>query len=256
MIWGGLLVIFGVMGLLDLYFDLTVWIWAGALGFSGVSVLLVYFSEPSEKWVLIPAYVLLSIAVLLAGIELNLLADSVIATFVLVVIALPFLYVFYQDRRSWWALIPAYVLLSIGLMLALIEIDLLRDAFVATYVLTIIALPFLVVYFRDQQHWWALIPAYTMLTIGLMVGLIDSGLLNDLVIPAYIMFSIALPFIYVYVRNPSEWWPLIPAGVMGIMGMGFLLADRSTRIVAPIIVIGIGVAIILRQFLRSPSSGE
>lgn len=256
LVWGGLLIVFGLMGLLDSYIDLTVWAWAGAMGVAGLGVLLVYFSDRSETWPLIPAYALLMVACLLALIELNLLQDPFIATFVLVVIALPFLYVFFMDKAQWWALIPSYVLISIGLMIPLVEYQLLKDAFVATYVLGTIALPFIVIYLRDRQNWWALIPAYVLLVVGMMVGLIETRLLSDLIIPAYIMFAIAIPFLYVYIRNPKEWWPLIPSGIMGIMGMGFLLAERSTRIVAPIVIIAIGVAIILRQMLRSSDGNE
>jgi hypothetical protein len=256
LVWGGLLIVFGFMGLADLYLDLTAWIWAGVLAVAGLGVTLVYLSDRTASWTLIPAYTLFVIAALLAFIELNLLEDSFIATFVLVSIAAPFLYVFFRNQANWWALIPAYVLLSIGLMIPLVEFELLRDAFVATYVLGTIALPFIVIFVRDQQKWWALIPAYVLLSVGIMVGLIESKLLSDLIIPAYIMFAIAIPFLFIYVRNPKEWWSLIPGGIMGAIGMGFLLSERSTRIVAPIIVIGIGVVIILRQFLRAPDRNE
>lgn len=256
LIWGGLLLVFGLMGLADNYFELSIWAWIGALAVSGVGVLMVYFSDRSEWWPLIPGYVLLVIASMLALEELNILADSYIATYVLAGIALPFLYIYTQDRTQWWPLIPAYVLLSIGLMVALIEVNLLVDAFVATYVLGVIALPFLFVYFRDRANWWALIPAYVLLSIGIMVGLIDTRLLSDLLVPAYVMFSIAIPFLFIYVRNPKEWWPLIPGGIMGLIGLGFLLSERSTRLVAPILVIGIGAFILLRQFLRPSSGGE
>lgn len=256
LVGGGLLILFGLAGLADTYLDFTVWAWAGVMGAGGLGVLLVYFTDRSEKWTLIPAYIFLALSFLLAFIALDLIDDPFIGTFVLLLIALPFLYVFFQNRANWWALIPAYVLLSIGLMLPLVEYNLMGDAFVATYVLGSIALPFLVIYFRDRQHWWALIPAYTLIVIGVMVGLLETRLLSDLLVPAYVMFAIAFPFLFIYVRNPKEWWPLIPGGVMGVMGMGFLLADRSTRIVAPILVIALGVALILRQLLRGSSVDE
>jgi hypothetical protein len=241
------------MGLADSYLDLTVWAWAGAMTVAGLGVLVVYFSDRREMWPLIPAYTLLMIASFLALIELNLLDGSFIATFVLGAIALPFLFVFFLDRAKWWFLIPAYVLLSIGLMIPLVEYNLLRNAFVATYVMGTIALPFIVIYVRERQNWWALIPAYVLLSIGIMVGLIETRLISDLIIPAYVMFTVAIPFLVIYFRNPKEWWPLIPGGVMGLIGVAFLLSERSTRIVAPILFIGIGLVILLRQFLRPKS---
>jgi hypothetical protein len=141
-------------------------------------------------------------------------------------------------------------------MIPLNEFNLIRDAFVATYVLGTIALPFIVVYLRDRENWWALIPAYVLLSVGIMVGLIETGFMRDLLVPAYVMFSIAIPFIFIYIRNPREWWPLIPGGVMGVIGMAFLLSERSTRIITPILVIAIGVFIIMRQLFRSSVSDE
>lgn len=256
LVWGGLLIVFGLIGLANSYLDVSVWIWIGVLAASGVGVLAVYFIDRNEWWVLIPAYVLLLIAGMLALIELNVLRDPFIATFVLVSIALPFLYVFYQDRNAWWSLIPAYVMLSIAVMVPLVELNIMRDAFVATYVLGTIALPFLLVYIRDRQNWWALIPAYVLIAIGLMVGVMEMGYLSDLLIPAFVMFTIAIPFLYVYLRNPKEWWPLIPGGIMGVIGLGFLLSERSTRLVAPILVILAGILIITRQLMRPAAGGD
>jgi hypothetical protein len=256
LVWGGLLIVFGLMGLANSYLELSIWAWAGAFAVAGLGVLGVYFSNRSERWTLIPAYVLLAVASLLSLIELNILGDGFVATYVLLAIAAPFLYIYFKDRTHWWALIPAYVMFIIAFMIPLVEFNILQDAFVATYVLGGIALPFLLVYARDRDNWWALIPAYVLLSVGIMVGLIDARVLSDLLVPAYIMFSIAIPFLFVYLRNPSEWWPLIPGGVMGLIGMAFLLSEKSTRIIAPILVIAGGVFIILRQIFRPKVADE
>jgi hypothetical protein len=256
LVWGGLLIVFGLIGLLDSYLELSVWAWAGAFAISGFGVLGVYFSNRSERWTLIPAYVLLVVASLLFLLEMNLLQDGYVAAYVLLAIAVPFLYIYFKNRSQWWPLIPAYVMLLIAIMIPLDELNILQDAFIATYILGGIAFPFLFVYARDRSNWWALIPAYVLLSVGIMVGLIDTRVLSDMLIPAYVMFSIAIPFLFVYVRNPSEWWPLIPGGVMGLIGMVFLLSERSTRIIAPVLVIVVGVFILLRQFFRPSVSDE
>jgi hypothetical protein len=256
LVWGGLLIVFGLMGLAESYLALSIWTWIGVLAASGVGVFAVFLSDRSERWPLIPAYSLLVVAGLLTTIEFDLLQDPFVATYVLGAIALPFLYVYTQDRTQWWPLIPTYVLLSIALMIPLVELNIMRDAWVGSYVLSTIALPFIVIYLRDRQNWWALIPAYVLVSIGIMIGLIEAGLLNDFLVPAYVMFAVAIPFLFVYFRNPSEWWPLIPGGVMGLMGLGFLLSDRSTRLVAPILVILAGILIIARQLRRPPSGGQ
>jgi hypothetical protein len=253
-IWGGLLIIFGVIGLLDSFIDLSLWVWVAALGAMGVGVLAVYFADTSEWWPLIPAYILIVLAAFMASIELEIIGDSLIASVILTVIAIPFLVVYFRDRLQWWPLIPSYVLLLIALMVGLLEFNLLKDAWVATFVLGGIGIPFLAVYLRDRSNWWALIPAYVMIVIGVMVGLIDVGILRDTIIPAYIFLSIAIPFFVVYAKDPSQWWPLIPGGIMGLMGVIFLMTGELFAYVVPILIIIAGAIILGRQLMGRSSS--
>ena len=153
-------------------------------------------------------------------------------------------------------MIPTYVLAAIGLMIGLIGIGVLNDEFVATYVLWAIALPFLIVFLRTPQEWWALIPTYVLAAIGLMIGLIGLGLLSDLLIPAYVMFAIAIPFFVVYLRDPKQWWALIPAGIMAAIGLSFLIAEAAVSYIGPLALIAIGVWIVIRQFGRKEPQAE
>ena len=255
-IWGGLLIVFGVLGLLDSLMDLSLWIWIAALGVMGVAVMGVYFADTSEWWPLIPGYILIALAAFLAAIEVEILGDVLIAPLILTLIAIPFLVVYFRDRSQWWPLIPSYVLLLIAAMIALTDTGVLRDAWVATYVLGGIGVPFLIVYLLNRELWWALIPAYTMLDIGVMVGLIDAGVLQDTLIPAYVFLSIALPFFVVYARDTAQWWPLIPGGVMGLMGIIFLMTGELFGYVVPVLIILAGAFILARQFVRRSSSEQ
>ncbi len=201
MVWGGLLIVFGGLLLIQVYTPLNEWIWAGVLTLCGLAILGLY----------------------------------------------------YTDRSEWSLLIPAYVMFAIAGLLVFVTTGFLRDEMVAFYVLTVIGLPFLYVFFRNRENWWALIPAYVLFAVGLMVALIGVGILNDLLIPAYVMFAIAIPFIVVYVRNPKNWWALIPAGVMAIIGLSFFAASSALQFIGPAVLILIGVWILARQFLRKDS---
>jgi hypothetical protein len=83
-----------------------------------------------------------------------------------------------------------------------------------------------------------------------MVGLIGAGVLNDLLVPAYVMFAIAIPFLVVYARNPREWWPLIPGGIMAIIGLSFLIAEAAVEYIGPVVMILAGAWILVRMFTR------
>lgn len=257
-IWGGLLIVFGVVGLLDSIMNLSLWVWVGAMGAMGLIVLAIYFADNSEWWPLIPAYILLVLAAFIASIELDLLRDPLIAPVILAIIATPFLVVYFRDRSQWWPLIPSYVLLLVAAMVLLIDSGVLEDTWTATFVLAGIGFPFLIVYFRDRSNWWALIPAYVMFDVGFMVGLIDAGVLRDTIIPAYVLLSIALPFFVVYASNPSQWWALIPGGIMGFMGVIFLMTGELFGYVLPVLIILAGALILGRQFISrpAPESGE
>ena len=157
--------------------------------------------------------------------------------------------IYLTDRSDWGLLIPAYVLWAIAGLVTLIELNILRDESIATYVLAAIALPFLVVFLRNRDQWWALIPAYVLLAVGVMVGLLGLGMLTDLLVPAYVMFAIAIPFIAVYALTPKEWWALIPGGIMAIIGLAFLVAEAQIQYIAPVVLVLVGFQI---RRLRQP----
>ena len=198
LVWGGLLILFGVITLAETFTDLTAWTWVALLAAAGLGVFAVYLTDRSDRGLLIPAYVL-------------------------------------------WA---------IAGLIALITLNVLRDEAIATYVLAAIALPFLVVFLRDRSKWGALIPAYVLLAVGVMVGLIGAGVLSDLLVPAYVMFAIAIPFFVVYARNPKQWWPLIPAGIMAVIGLSFLITEAAIQYVGPVVMILAGAWILVRMFTR------
>jgi len=198
LVWGGLLILFGVMALVEAYTDLTAWVWVAILAAAGLGVFGIYL----------------------------------------------------MDRSQWGLLVPAYVLWAVAGLIALTTLNILRDEFIATYVLAAVALPFLVAFLRDRSRWGLLIPAYVLLVVGVMVGLLGGGILSDLLIPAYVLFAIAIPFFVVYARDPKQWWPLIPGGILAVIGLAFLVAEAAVQYVGPAVLVLVGVWILVRQFTR------
>jgi len=197
-IWGGLLILLGGFLLVDQFADLTEWIWVAALVFSGLVALGGYLSDRSDGWLLLTAYILLVIAGLVTLTTFNLLPDDLVAVYVLLAIALPFLVVFLRDRSQWWALIPAYVLLAVALM-----------------------------------SW-----------------LMEAGILTDLLVPGYVMFAVAIPFFVVYVRNTKQWWALIPAGILTVIGIVFFISETAVQYIGAVLLVVTGLWILVRVFTR------
>lgn len=202
-VWGSLLVLFGVLMLVETLTDLSDWAWVAILAVAGLGAFAFFFI----------------------------------------------------DRSDWGLLIPAYVLWAIAALIALITLGVLRDEFVATFVLAAVALPFLVSFLRDRSRWGLLIPTYILLAVGLMVALIGAGVLDDLLIPAYVLFAVSIPFFVTYAVNPKQWWPLLPGGITAAIGLSFLIAEAAVQYIGALALVGVGSWILIRQFLRKEPSG-
>jgi hypothetical protein len=167
------------------------------------------------------------------------------------------LVLYLADRSDLAMLITAYVLLAIAGLVGLIMLHVVRDEGVAVYVLAAVALPFLAVYGRDRRQWWALVPAYVLLALALMIGLMGLGVLGERLVPAYVMFAIAIPFYAVYAWDRGHWWALIPAGVMTAVGLFLLVAEAALPWLVPMLLILAGVWLLVRMFAnRRLSDGE
>jgi hypothetical protein len=128
-----------------------------------------------------------AIAVLVALLTLDVLQGDIVAIFVLVVIALPFLAVYLRDRAQWWFLIPAYVLLAVAVMIGLESAGILGDELTATFVLLCVAVPFFIVFLRNREQWWFLIPAGVLTIIAL--GLLATANVGAYIVPVVLIIA-------------------------------------------------------------------
>ncbi len=86
-----------------------------------------------------------------------------------------------------------------------------------------VGLPFVVVYFLNrQENWWALIPAWVLTMVAVMIfdhrsgsGRFDRCLRHA---------GDRLPFLVVYLINREHWWALIPGGIMVALAAVILLS--------------------------------
>lgn len=195
LVWGGLLIVFGVMALLETFLDIGPWIWVAVLVVGGLAVYGVYAIDRTEKWLVVIAYAMLAIAGLITLLTLNLLADPYVATYVLLAIALPFFLAFLYNRQRWGLLIPAYVLLAVGVMVPLQDLGILNDLLTTAYVLFAVAIPFFVVYLRNTKNWWALIPA------GILTAIAVSFLIAEAAVEYIFAAGLILAGVLIVVRQ-------------------------------------------------------
>ncbi|MFC2036816.1 hypothetical protein ACFLYD_02435 [Chloroflexota bacterium] len=203
-VWGGVLILAGLLLLVNQFIELSPWVWVLMLAAAGLGALGLYLT----------------------------------------------------DRSDWAMLLATYVLWAIALLLVLVTLDILRDDAIAVFVLLAIALPFLGVFLRNRAQWWALIPAYVLLVIGVMIGLLALGVLNDLLVAAYVLFAIAIPFFVVYARDRKLWWALIPGGVLAVVGLSLFVAESAFVYIGAALLFLAGIWILVRAFARGESAPD
>lgn len=180
---------------------------------------LTYFLEGVRNWGwLFPATILASLAIILA-LTGTPLGRALSGAPVLLAVAIPFLVAFLlESRKSWWALIPAWVMLCLSLVVLLA--DRASGNIVGAFVLYSIALPFLIVFLLDRTRRWALIPFATLAILGTIPLL--EGFVSGQVMGLVVMLMFAVPFFVVYFWSKINWWALIPAGVFASVALVIL----------------------------------
>lgn len=76
---------------------------------------------------------------------------------------------------------------------------------------------FVFLYFlmQDRKKWWAAIPGFVLLGLGALIGL--SSIFSEFgrrFGGSVFLGFIALGFLVVYLLQTTQWWPIIPAGVL------------------------------------------
>jgi hypothetical protein len=160
-----------------------------------------------------------------------------------------FLTYFTQGIQNWGWLFPASILAGIAVTIGL-DGTALGNTLSGAPVLAGIALPFIVVFLLNaKKHWWALIPAWVMSAITFVV-LFENRMGDDLV-GAFILFSIALPFLVVFFLNTlKNWWAIIPACVMGATALAVLLEGfLGDNLMGAVVLFGIAVPFLVVYLL-------
>ncbi|MEN4042517.1 MAG: hypothetical protein ROW52_06760 [Anaerolineaceae bacterium] len=163
-----------------------------------------------------------------------------------------FLSVLTAGRQHWWAVIPGVALLSLA---ATILVGAFAPAIAGVIGGAIflggISLAFWLVYFLTPSNWWAIIPAGTLLTLA-GVTLVDGA--RDIETGGIFFLGLSLTFLalaIIPVDGKRMSWPLIPGGILFVMGVLILLAQTNlVNFVWPVALILIGLYLIVRPYLR------
>jgi hypothetical protein len=169
-----------------------------------------------------------------------------------------FLYMFWLNRAEWWPLIPGFSLLGVGGLIAINAIaPRLGDVLGAPLLMAGISLSFWIIYYIRRENWWAIIPGGVMATLAVFLALeaiFKSGMVG------FFFLGLGLTFVLVaYLPTPREQlrWALIPAAILGIMGVIFLVAEVELfRYIGPLALVAVGVYFIARNFISRDNSRD
>ena len=154
-----------------------------------------------------------------------------------------FLYRFALDRRGeWWALIPGFTLIGIGVSAVL------PGRWSGLSFLGFVGISFLAIYLSDRQRWWAIIPAGVLITLGITAVL--TTLYGARETGGFFFLGLGLTFLLVAILASMQ-WAYIPGVILLLMGvvLGYTPFAGALNYVWPAALILTGLLLIV-QFTR------
>ena len=162
-----------------------------------------------------------------------------------------FLLVFITNTDEWWALIPGFVLIGIGINAFMGQWLGASDGRVSGAIfLGFVGLPFFFIYLSHHDHWWAIIPGGVLLTLAGVTLFTGNPLLEG----GLFFMGLALTFALVYILpKPSGklTWALFPAGILFLVALVVTLgATDLLGYIPPIALLLAGGYLIIRAIRR------
>ncbi|MBC8183847.1 hypothetical protein H8E88_22365 [candidate division KSB1 bacterium] len=197
-IWGTLIVLFGVLLLLvttdviDIRVN-TAWIF-GVLFFFGFLIFIgMYFSmHRSQFWPLIPGITSLGLCLLILSEEIG-MRGQVGAGLFMLFIGLSFLAVAIFHNEHWWAIIPAGMVGSVSMVIFF------GDILGVGLMFLCMGITFLGLYFvlqpRPEKHWWPLIPGGILAFMGILFLFFGPIEFGNYILPVALIVVGAIIFI-------------------------------------------------------------
>lgn len=154
-------------------------------------------------------------------------------------------------------------LLLVGVFLLLVNQHAL-DPYAPTWQYVVAALcglggiAFLILFVRDVVHWWPIIPAFTLLTVGVIIFLTtQTAAVAGEVLGSILFFGIALAFAVIFLLDRNRWWAIIPMGVLLLVSATTALStfQVSPGVISATLFIGMGFVFLL-VYLLGPHKRE
>ena len=162
-----------------------------------------------------------------------------------------FIRYFMAGISHWGWLFPACIFAAVSVTLWLYENG-AQEAWMAVPIFSAIIIPFLVAFFLNvRENWWALIPSF-VLGVVCLAAFFEAQVPGEL-IGALIMFSVAIPFLVVYLSNRGKRWALIPAFTTAMIGIIILISIYTVRWIGALVPLAIAIPFFYVYFTNPKS---
>jgi hypothetical protein len=122
-----------------------------------------------------------------------------------------FLYLFFTDRRRWWAAIPGFALAGMSASSLLLD----RWGWGGLAFLGGLGAGFWAIYIQERRRWWAIIPGGVLVTLGIVSALSQAFEVLDT--GGVFFVGLGLTFLLAAVLAGRK-WGYIPAAVLLLLG--------------------------------------
>jgi uncharacterized membrane protein len=157
-----------------------------------------------------------------------------------------------NDQKAWWALIPGVILLGLSiLILSSVFFPRIGGAIGGFIFLGSVSLAFWLVYLRNKNFWWAIIPGGVFGSLSL-VTLVDEFTRFD---GGFVfLFGLAVTFALLAIlpgMPGNRNWPWIPAGILALVSFFTIVSSMNQMgYVLSFLFIGLGLFLIVRNFVK------
>jgi len=164
---------------------------------------------------------------------------------------LVFLAVFILNKKDWWALIPGFVLIGIGIIIFMSQnMESLAESWGGAVFLGLLGLAFLLVYLSHLNNWWAIIPGGVLLTLTGVTLLPDDGILAGGIF--FLGMAATFGLVWILPKPAGKLhWALYPAGILAFIGVLVILgATNLINFVWPVALLAGGGYILYRALRK------
>ena len=221
----------------------------GMVMFTGLSVLsfIRYVTGDLKRWGrLMPACLLAAVAVII-GLSQTDLPDSIVAMPLFIGLAVPFaVAVIIDHQKNYWAAIPAIIFSAVTLALLLEKRT--NAELLGGMVALAISTPFFFIYFTQEKHWWAIIPAGILTSSGLtaLISAVSPTFDHSNVKDALFLLGFAATFGVLYLRRGIQQteWAKYPAIVFSLIAL-LSLVNKTSIDGGPLVLIALEVLLLI-----------